>query len=814
MLRKIEAAAAGADAAVAAKLREQAAAAASAADEAIARLGLPSVTTLIGANAASAAAATSAGLGSAFALGVSARSAGGALGGLGGAGNLAANRLLLGRTALGTGRLRPATGALPAGGLGFGASVRGLGASRAGPNAPLGLSAIVAGSRKARAQQAAAAFNGVAAAAPAQPSQPHLPAGAAGQPSATGGALSVEGKAQQFLSSLFAPAPGSAQGQKQGQATLLELLLQPYTPQRSTGFPASVAETARELGARIPVGPNAEITPAHVVDLLSTAFVKARLQAIERVGSATLVNENDGYVVVEFPRGLEARVFELDKPLAEQKEAIERELATHGGSGADADRSVGASVVAAQRLVVAALDSVRSVVVRGREDAYLDQAATAADIKRRALVIRMKAAYEVIAEIGALGSAATGAASGLPAYMLPASSKPIALSAAEKQERAAAAQPIPDSAAAILELADAACAAGPRDLDELLGPFACTSFASAVPDAAPSEEDVAALRLPSDQGEGQEDLRWQALALFSALPADLDIVFAQERIDEAQEERVTLQTLAESTRVSLDRICSGGAVFTLVKRPRGATQALAAPSGAGPATAATETAPASPAGSVALPPADKATDDLPPVQLELFWKDARQARPILPQLPPATKGYTVTPTPSQLLQMSDAQLAALRSFTVERTNEGRIHWEADETLGGIDVRGLPLHRIIDISSEDGAAVYLPEDPNDPLPPVPYPPMGKGLNRPATVTLFGYFPDAGQSTADFVEQLKNPEKMVFVSYNMQESGAWTFKVEHFSRWGGKASRGEPMGHQETVRPVVGGTHSVLTGSRLK
>ena len=69
-----------------------------------------------------------------------------------------------------------------------------------------------------------------------------------------------------------------------------------------------------------------------------------------------------------------------------------------------------------------------------------------------------------------------------------------------------------------------------------------------------------------------------------------------------------------------------------------------------------------------------------------------------------------------------------------------------------------------------------------------PPPGCELNKPARVTLRGVWPEGGVSAAAFAEELReycasapDMQGATFISY-LPATGAWTFAVPHFSRWG--------------------------------
>uniref|UniRef100_A0A7S3XQJ3 Peptidase S59 domain-containing protein n=1 Tax=Heterosigma akashiwo TaxID=2829 RepID=A0A7S3XQJ3_HETAK len=118
--------------------------------------------------------------------------------------------------------------------------------------------------------------------------------------------------------------------------------------------------------------------------------------------------------------------------------------------------------------------------------------------------------------------------------------------------------------------------------------------------------------------------------------------------------------------------------------------------------------------------------------------------------------------------MGAAALAALPAFAVARRGVGAVRWE-----GGVDVRGLDLDALVAI--EDRAvAVYegVAEEEK--------PPRGRGLNRPALVTLEGVAPPAGADGAKFAAKVERRTRKMgaeFVGYDA-ERGVWRFGTQHF------------------------------------
>ena len=148
-------------------------------------------------------------------------------------------------------------------------------------------------------------------------------------------------------------------------------------------------------------------------------------------------------------------------------------------------------------------------------------------------------------------------------------------------------------------------------------------------------------------------------------------------------------------------------------------------------------------------------------------------------LPTLTKdGYTVSPSLDSLSEMSEADLAAVSGFSVERAGFGSIAWD-----GSVDIRGVDLDAIICIESKD-VAVYDSEESKGTKPPV-----GSKLNRPAVITMHGVYPVNGpdsspEITNKFERKIrKNTKKMGadLISYDVA-CGMWKFRVKHFSRYG--------------------------------
>ncbi|CAE7571737.1 nup98 [Symbiodinium microadriaticum] len=123
-----------------------------------------------------------------------------------------------------------------------------------------------------------------------------------------------------------------------------------------------------------------------------------------------------------------------------------------------------------------------------------------------------------------------------------------------------------------------------------------------------------------------------------------------------------------------------------------------------------------------------------------------------------------------LQSMSDEDLSQVFRFRVSRAGFGSIEWE-----GCTDVRHLNLDDIVNIEHQS-ISVYEGD--------VDRPPVGRGLNRAAVLTLYNIYPGNRTGSQDsyfkFEEKLKKICKKrgaEFRSYDI-ESGEWSFKVDNF------------------------------------
>ncbi len=147
-------------------------------------------------------------------------------------------------------------------------------------------------------------------------------------------------------------------------------------------------------------------------------------------------------------------------------------------------------------------------------------------------------------------------------------------------------------------------------------------------------------------------------------------------------------------------------------------------------------------------------------------------------VPKLTKaGYDVTPSLESLSQMSEADLAAVPNFVVERIGFGSVAWD-----GAVDVRGVDLDSVVCIEAK-AVEVYHKEEESGSKPSV-----GMKLNRPAILTLHSVYskngPDASKAEKEkFERKIAKKTNEMGASLVLYDSdiGVWKLHVEHFSRY---------------------------------
>lgn len=131
---------------------------------------------------------------------------------------------------------------------------------------------------------------------------------------------------------------------------------------------------------------------------------------------------------------------------------------------------------------------------------------------------------------------------------------------------------------------------------------------------------------------------------------------------------------------------------------------------------------------------------------------------------------------SVLKKMSSKELAHVKNFSVYRPNIGKIEWD-----GETDVRGLDLDLIVNIEKR-GVEVYDSDDAA-----LLKPAMGYGLNKSAIIYLDDIYPPEGSTLqkrnlfTDKLRKICEKSGSEFIDYSLA-SGQWIFRVQHFSRYG--------------------------------
>jgi nuclear pore complex protein Nup98-Nup96 len=139
--------------------------------------------------------------------------------------------------------------------------------------------------------------------------------------------------------------------------------------------------------------------------------------------------------------------------------------------------------------------------------------------------------------------------------------------------------------------------------------------------------------------------------------------------------------------------------------------------------------------------------------------------------------YWMSPTTEDIRTMNRMQRQRVSDFTVGRENVGSVTFKVPVDLSNINLDEL----------FDNIVVLVPRSATVYPVAAKKPPVGKGLNVPAMISLEHSYPRGGPSTTGrrlerHIERLKTAiPDTTFDSYD-KETGVWTFSVEHFTTYG--------------------------------
>jgi nuclear pore complex protein Nup98-Nup96 len=139
--------------------------------------------------------------------------------------------------------------------------------------------------------------------------------------------------------------------------------------------------------------------------------------------------------------------------------------------------------------------------------------------------------------------------------------------------------------------------------------------------------------------------------------------------------------------------------------------------------------------------------------------------------------YWMSPTIEEIRAMNRVQRQRIPDFTVGRENVGSVSFKIPVDLSNINLDEL----------FDGIVILVPRSATVYPVAAKKPPVGKGLNVPAVISLEHSYPRGGPATSGrrlerHIERLKTAiPDTTFESYD-KETGVWTFSVEHFTTYG--------------------------------
>ncbi|KAL2162192.1 hypothetical protein VTH06DRAFT_7105 [Thermothelomyces fergusii] len=139
--------------------------------------------------------------------------------------------------------------------------------------------------------------------------------------------------------------------------------------------------------------------------------------------------------------------------------------------------------------------------------------------------------------------------------------------------------------------------------------------------------------------------------------------------------------------------------------------------------------------------------------------------------------YWMSPSAEEIRAMNRMQRQRVSDFTVGRENVGSVTFKVP-----VDLSNINLDEIF-----DGIVILVPRSATVYPVAAKKPPVGKGLNVPAVISLEHSYPRGGLATTGrrlerHIERLKTAiPDTTFESYD-KETGVWTFSVEHFTTYG--------------------------------
>ncbi|KAK3316397.1 nuclear protein 96-domain-containing protein [Apodospora peruviana] len=139
--------------------------------------------------------------------------------------------------------------------------------------------------------------------------------------------------------------------------------------------------------------------------------------------------------------------------------------------------------------------------------------------------------------------------------------------------------------------------------------------------------------------------------------------------------------------------------------------------------------------------------------------------------------YWMSPSVEEIRAMNRVQRQKVANFVVGRENVGSVAFKVPVDLTAVDFENLYDNIVV---LEPRSATVYPIAAKKP-------PVGKGLNVPALISLEHSYPRGGLATSGrrlerHIERLKNAiADTTFENYD-KETGVWTFSVEHFTTYG--------------------------------